>query len=1434
MSSSSSTIAAVETSDIGVTHVEAAQTSALDPLQAGLDPAQAGFEVDEVDEEQEHALIQKKMREEFFRNATAGPGDRQYHAEPCRTYVSIDGAAITTPVKERAAILTGPKGTESLDAKVHLVYLPFDHSYLLVTFSVLHRQFDNPQVAEVKIYLAEVAVADDNTPLFELRKAESQAEASEMMCKFTPNVNVGVDSWSRIYTLTLTAKLYLNYQELVHRKLRLPDDHVLPKILGAMLPYKDPYMAAEYFEHSPNQRVMFLDRVPRLSSEPAIKDTRTLPAVSQYVDSCHLLVRQMIGTVFDHDISTAYENDIGSISLKAIALPCQHVIKDRRFFLVVNPEGNESILPRDGEAFKVQIMDIEMKSPEASSQDVEKLAEDYLEDVIVPARAEPDPKASILQGSGRFFQDLTEGEATALLPTKAEMADNYAYRQRIIVWCLENRERLVSLQEVPIDEEYMWWNYERIDILAQGIPAHYHIYLVAIPLQPRNELEEHADDMERDQFTVDIPFLDQGKLEEDQKSLCDLDFAHGLEIRIRKCQSDKTLRAEASSVNALNYPRIAEKSDCPVTERSSKAYNYLLNFRCPEDKEEIDILEELPGIRSVLGDTFTSLPQQVQAGWERLDHHQKEAIKKAPNAPQRVHIVPGVAGCGKTRVAEMCMIFSHFANPSNSKSTQAFKSLYIVNNNTALDMAAHRFQEAFDQMYESGGFKGPRPSVIRLYAVDTEVRDMKRRFSSAIPELFDSQAAEEALKKTTPIEVHFLSQLSLTRMTRDAHQLRISRSRKAKTLSLHEAAFKFYTDHKAEFGELSETMDELKATEGKDREVWIRFKALVKDLYKRTLMEHNGVICTTAVGCYNGLFRSTYKPKLVILDEAARMRELTTLIPIAWFAPALWLVLGDPFQLLPYITGEMHPEAQNPMLHQLQLSTMTRAVESGNIDSYLVINHRAKGGLHTLPSQLIYNDNMTVSVEGTAGMFPDSVKHFWAFIKTHINPIQPPNKLRVMLEFPGSKTTKQGDSTVNPAYVQHVLEKIVIPALRDKKLTQMVPHTDKPARILILALYKAQLYFTQTSWIRFTADLHRICLALTRSIQYEVAIMNRGMWLGNFDNPNLNPQATILCRIFNKLKSVNIRINYCPVCQTTQHTEFDAAGCCTSPGAKTNLCDCTGDPHPDLLCPTKSLCLHCGEVGHDTNLCEKDPAFCVYCHKDHLPSNCHKEPCALCKSKAHSAQNCVICVHCREKHEGKCDEAQLYKARRSICRECEMPGHMARNCSKDGDTRDCYKCGETGHIASDCPVEKLPKACRVCGEENHVARDCPQNDSRRRQLNCFECGATGHVKSQCPNTDEKKVQFLRNEAISARTFTGEPVVFGLTEEQQHLTNLIQSNSSTNEHTGDFGGDALQSGWVAESVSDNGDQVPASSGEDASGDSSGFDFEDSESYNAAQW
>lgn len=82
-----------------------------------------------------------------------------------------------------------------------------------------------------------------------------------------------------------------------------------------------------------------------------------------------------------------------------------------------------------------------------------------------------------------------------------------------------------------------------------------------------------------------------------------------------------------------------------------------------------------------------------------------------------------------------------------------------------------------------------------------------------------------------------------------------------------------------------------------------------------------------------------------------------------------------------------------------------------------------------------------------------------------------------------------------------------------------------------------------------------------------------------------------------------------------------------------------------------------------------------------------------------------------------------------FCYNCDMKGHMAKDCTAPKKIPTCYLCGEAGHIRYNCTND----LCYNCMEVGHISKDCVAERSKPwYSMKCSRCYLKGHDKYMCP------------------------------------------------------------------------------------------------------
>ena len=571
--------------------------------------------------------------------------------------------------------------------------------------------------------------------------------------------------------------------------------------------------------------------------------------------------------------------------------------------------------------------------------------------------------------------------------------------------------------------------------------------------------------------------------------------------------------------------------------------------------------------------------------------------------------------------------------------------LYVVNNNSAVDNLA---QEGMNKQ-TSLHLEHPVP-FLRLYSMESKIGTyMKKTSAQRDDALADSNAAAAFCDNFT--DEPFLAELAMDQNGKDmkaAQEATHAEKARHRGISLESSAAQYFERHRDEFPELAEILQIRQQTDGViDQDTRSTLKTLIRGLYTTFLGQFSGVIVMTPVAASNYLVHGSFKPDIVLVDEAGRLREMSLMIPMTWY-DAPHIVVGDHLQFGPHLTVEHHVhnalQSENPFAPSITNSTLSRAVHAGKTLASLTVNHRQLGGLYQLPSQLFYY-NQVQPFLSTPERWVPAVKAFAEYIMTlqgATNPSSGNDTSRLLVELPGSQSRKAGSSTYNSAHAEWVLDRVK-EILNNRMITNR--NGDLPAGILIIPLYAAQVSeyrlrikkllnagkwteddagrvkvctldgaqgherdisivdFTQTSEPGFTTDPRRLLVALTRGIIGEIIILNRGMF-NTWDTGKRSTDAYMLHRVHSKIRAkAALRVVCCPVHETYRH-KFDDEVCKTITakpmGEDHKSCDDT--THSQGACP-KRKCKGCGMIGHLANECRE--LHCSRCQETgHLSWDC--------------------------------------------------------------------------------------------------------------------------------------------------------------------------------------------------------------------------------------
>jgi hypothetical protein len=411
-----------------------------------------------------------------------------------------------------------------------------------------------------------------------------------------------------------------------------------------------------------------------------------------------------------------------------------------------------------------------------------------------------------------------------------------------------------------------------------------------------------------------------------------------------------------------------DDTDLP-SEEQLQAFRYLVQL---EPSTEYNLLAHYPHMenRDLIQDPKTR--QWMEQGVGRFDALQTKALTMLNKIPDRVCLVTGCPGSGKTTWGLQVLALAQAGSPK-------CRVLVLADINKTLDSVALRMK----RLYKDAGMNR---TVIRMRKFPDELEmsrrlaedapdwcllpeDLERLRSWAeddLPDLGDDVGDSDDEDEAEAGKWNFFPEVTqgfLSKCPKLQEKLNLAvkstetQDTKEEDISLDAAAWEYYDNHKYKFRHLTEVLGARRRGYGYDKGV---LGFLISQLYTEVLQEADCIVTSpVSAWCHS---EQIGHMDFVLFDEAAHARELSTLIPIAKYTPDVWFFIGDPAQTRPYVEGDpYHESLEEKDLEPLRKSMLERA--SSQIKIKLLINHRARGCLSRLPSLLFYGERMKTAPE---------------------------------------------------------------------------------------------------------------------------------------------------------------------------------------------------------------------------------------------------------------------------------------------------------------------------------------------------------------------------------------------------------------------------------------------------------------------------------------
>ncbi|POR34168.1 Putative ATP-dependent helicase [Tolypocladium paradoxum] len=541
---------------------------------------------------------------------------------------------------------------------------------------------------------------------------------------------------------------------------------------------------------------------------------------------------------------------------------------------------------------------------------------------------------------------------------------------------------------------------------------------------------------------------------------------------------------------------------------SVKAFQMIKDFNNVPFIHSRDLFDEFPQLKNP-GHFSHRISRVLVDKFKTLNADHRAAFEGLKNIPNNLYFVNGCPGSGKT---EWNMVLSAIIQSKKSPNSRRRHTpiLFLVDINKTVDDAANRYHS----LCKTAGLK---LRIIRMHGWPYEMRNSNKLNKGGSKGHQESESELDFSKK-------FLTIASLSRHTTSGRN-------RNEAPTLDEAAWEYFERHQDGcFPGLKKLLVRMETGEALGTEDWRSIRRQVSFLY-RTVLSQTDFIATTPVAAYGG-FSKLFEPDLVFMDEAPHARELTTLIPIAYYSPLAWIFTGDVKQTRPFVksTGKRDIKNEgmkfNPFAEQLRVSTMARAAAVNALNCKLLVNKRAYGNLHRLPSKMFYEAEM-ISGHDEASMYPPSAQQLKEYLKK-LGGVPDVNENRVVVRLKESQEKMHRDSFWNPAHHEWLLEQVQH-LLRDDAFHTVTGPTGAGGTIMIATPYstaarqynaevrkwpkewqdrvevltvdKAQgnqadvvfLDMVRTIKAGFMDDPQRLNVAITRARQAEVIIMHHRM-----------------------------------------------------------------------------------------------------------------------------------------------------------------------------------------------------------------------------------------------------------------------------------------------------------------------------------------------------
>ncbi|KAH6888119.1 P-loop containing nucleoside triphosphate hydrolase protein [Thelonectria olida] len=599
-------------------------------------------------------------------------------------------------------------------------------------------------------------------------------------------------------------------------------------------------------------------------------------------------------------------------------------------------------------------------------------------------------------------------------------------------------------------------------------------------------------------FELDLMSTFQTALSLDDFANLTLDENKSQEIIIMWDTFSMTYEAELAALRRfIEEPRLEDRA---LSLKSKNVFQMILDFH-GSWKTYLNLHLEFPHLKNPAHPAHR-IPKSLLQKFMAFNADHRAAYDGLTQIPNGLYFVNGCPGSGKT---EWNLVLSALIQSKRRPGSKKRHSpiLFVVDLNKTVDDAADRYFN----LCKAAGLK---LRIVRMHGWPYEMRNSSKLNGTL------SKGSDQNRQDELDFTKKFLTTGSIAKHTG-------TQRNPDKAPTLDEAAWEYFEKHKRDcFFTLKRVLASMEAGEK-------ALRSQVSLLY-RAVLAQTDFIATTPVAAY-GSFSKLFRADIVFVDEAPHARELTTLIPLAFFEPIAWILTGDVNQTRPFVKGGDRRDTKklgltfNPYADQLRMSIMARAAHLGAINSQLLVNKRSHGNLHGLPSTMFYQGQMSSGWNGNQ-RYPPSVLYLKKYLQA-LGGVSNMDENRAVIRLKDSCEESHLSSFWNPVHHRWILEQTK--ELLVNQEFRSIDNSDKPGNIMIQTPYstserfffaevrqwpedwqkrvrvmtvdKAQgnqadvvfLDMVRTTKAGFMNEAQRLNVAITRARQAEVILMHYQM-----------------------------------------------------------------------------------------------------------------------------------------------------------------------------------------------------------------------------------------------------------------------------------------------------------------------------------------------------